>query len=306
MKDFQYSLEKYTGINTRYQCPGCGNKKSFVRYLDNETGLHIADNVGRCNRENSCGYHYTPKEFFQNKGCRYSNYFQDTQEIEQLQTKPDYIPNEVVITSQSLNNCLLTFLKTHYSLEAIMDVAKKYCIGSTKTGETVFYQIDVNGKTRTGKIIKYNPQTGKRAKTMDWVHSRLIKLKILKSNFHLKQCLFGEHLLCKYPNMDIALVEGEKNAICGALIDPNKLWLAVGSKHELKPEKLLPLKGRKIILYPDADATEVWEIKAEELHSLGFNIKVSHIVSNKATAEQKQKGYGFFDFVMGDLQKAPH
>jgi hypothetical protein len=32
--------------------------------MDTETGRQIADTVGRCDRESSCGYHYTPKEYF--------------------------------------------------------------------------------------------------------------------------------------------------------------------------------------------------------------------------------------------------
>jgi hypothetical protein len=28
-------------------------------------GEHIHPSVGRCNRESNCGYHYTPKQYFQ-------------------------------------------------------------------------------------------------------------------------------------------------------------------------------------------------------------------------------------------------
>jgi len=301
MKNYPYSLEKYTGIGTRYRCPNCGDKKSFVRYVDSATGQHIADHVGKCNHESSCGYHLTPKQYFLSNNIGYNHYVPTKKQTKQPEIKPDFIPEEFVRKTQSFKNNFFDFLTQYFSTDAIKEVAKKYLIGSTKSGETVFYQIDINGNTRTGKIIKYDPRTGKRSKKMDWVHSRLMRLSLIKNGFHLKQCLFGEHLLKQYPNMDVALVEGEKNAVCGVLIDPNKLWLAVGSKQELKPDKLLPLKGRNIILYPDTDATEAWEAKANGLQFMGFNIKISKIVSSKATNHQKQKGYDFFDFIIDEL-----
>ena len=69
----RYSLQSYKGIATRHACPSCGNKRSFVYYVDEEnTPLHPS--VGRCNHESSCGYHYTPKQYFQDHPeCRTSN-----------------------------------------------------------------------------------------------------------------------------------------------------------------------------------------------------------------------------------------
>ena len=59
-----YSLQTYKGVATRHACPNCGDKRSFAYYVDEEnTPLHPS--VGRCNHESSCGYHYTPKQYFQ-------------------------------------------------------------------------------------------------------------------------------------------------------------------------------------------------------------------------------------------------
>ena len=69
----RYSLQSYKGIATRHACPNCGDKRSFAYYVDEEnTPLHPS--VGRCNHESSCGYHYTPKQYFQDHPeCRTSN-----------------------------------------------------------------------------------------------------------------------------------------------------------------------------------------------------------------------------------------
>jgi len=62
--EHRYILEPYSGPGSRHTCPECGRKGAFVRYIDTETGEQLADNVGRCNREDSCGYHYKPRDYF--------------------------------------------------------------------------------------------------------------------------------------------------------------------------------------------------------------------------------------------------
>ncbi|TYB74504.1 hypothetical protein ES676_07485 [Bizionia saleffrena] len=58
MERFKYSLDK---SSKKYVCPDC-NKKTFVYYVDTETGNYLADNYGRCDRENNCGYHKAPSK----------------------------------------------------------------------------------------------------------------------------------------------------------------------------------------------------------------------------------------------------
>lgn len=65
MSAFRYHLEKYRSKNSRYTCPSCGKPHQFTRYIDTETGEYLADEVGICNRVNNCGYHYSPKDYFQ-------------------------------------------------------------------------------------------------------------------------------------------------------------------------------------------------------------------------------------------------
>ena len=63
--NYRYILEKYRGRSTRYNCPQCGRKHTFTRYIDTENNnAYIADNVGKCNRLDKCGYHYTPKQYY--------------------------------------------------------------------------------------------------------------------------------------------------------------------------------------------------------------------------------------------------
>ena len=63
--NYRYQLERYRGRGTRYTCPQCGRKYTFTRYIDTENNnKYISENVGKCNRLDKCGYHYTPKQYF--------------------------------------------------------------------------------------------------------------------------------------------------------------------------------------------------------------------------------------------------
>src|ERR1043165_2651442 len=64
----RYTLEPYKTIKSRYRCPACGKAHCFSRYIDTHTGEHLADHVGRCNREISCAYHFTPRKFHEQNG----------------------------------------------------------------------------------------------------------------------------------------------------------------------------------------------------------------------------------------------
>ena len=56
----RYILEKYKGSKSRFNCPNCNGKKSFTRYIDTETNDYLSDDLGKCNREEKCGYHEKP------------------------------------------------------------------------------------------------------------------------------------------------------------------------------------------------------------------------------------------------------
>ena len=66
MNDYRYQLEKYRGRATRHVCPQCGRKHVFTRYIDtHNNNMYINDKVGKCNRLDKCGYHYTPRMYFE-------------------------------------------------------------------------------------------------------------------------------------------------------------------------------------------------------------------------------------------------
>ena len=65
MNTYRFTFERYRGLSTRYTCPQCGRKHTFTRYIDTENNNnYLSERVGKCNRLDKCGYHYTPKQYF--------------------------------------------------------------------------------------------------------------------------------------------------------------------------------------------------------------------------------------------------
>ena len=42
----------------------CRQPYGFDKQTNNDNNIYINDNVGKCNRLDKCGYHYTPKQYF--------------------------------------------------------------------------------------------------------------------------------------------------------------------------------------------------------------------------------------------------
>jgi hypothetical protein len=97
--------------------------------------------------------------------------------------------------------------------------------------------------------------------------------------------LFGEHLLARYPDSLVALVESPKNAVYGALAFQQLTWIATGNKSMLKREVLQPLRNRDVIVIPDCDAVDEWTKAIIGMKDLA-NFTVSDICRREAPAGQ--------------------
>lgn len=306
MNEYRYTLEPYKGMNTRYHCPECQqSNKTFSRYIDSETGEHIHPTVGKCDRESNCGYHYKPKQYFQD-----NNIVIDTtqpkaykQKIVTPPQKPvSYIPVDVFKTSLNATayeaNHFVKYLITLFGVEVASELVSSYFIATSKhwNGATVFWQVDTQRKVRTGKIMLYSPTKGKRIKEpynhIHWAHS------LFKTNeFELRQCLFGEHLITFDLFKPIAIVESEKTAIIASVYLPQFIWVAVGSLTNLSAEKCSILKGRSVTLFPDLNGFDKWNKKAKELSHIA-NFTVSNLLERKATDAEKKQGLDLADYLI--------
>lgn len=305
MKFFQFKLETYKGMNTRYLCPACQNMgKTFSLYVNTETGEYIHHTVGRCNRESKCGYHYTPKQYFQDNKISFDAPQPKTYNPRPIAPQPksaSFIPFEVFKTSLNPTaletNHFVLFLINLFGVEVTSQLVSRYFIATSKhwEGATVFWQIDSQGKVRTGKIMLYSSTTGKRVKEpfnhIGWVHKAL-----RQPEFELKQCLFGEHLLFENTK-PVAIVESEKTAVIASGYLPQFIWVAVGSLTNLNAEKCSILKGRTVTLFPDLNGFDKWSSKAKELSHLG-TFTVSDLLERKATESEKKQGFDIADYLI--------
>ena len=185
----------------------------------------------------------------------------------------------------------------------IPQVLHDYCIGHAQVQGrhefTVFWQIDCAGNVRTAHYMKYKTD-GHRVKEKkdyptDWLHSLLIRHYDPEtremtdrppypyphlydpSKQEARMCLFGEHLLKRYPKATVKLVESEKTAVLMAIAYGNndmQVWLACCGASNLTRDRLKPLidQQRIIILYPDRDGIDAWRQKAEALGYSRVNI----------------------------------
>jgi len=290
-------------MNTRYRCEHCQHKdKKFSRYIDTETGEHIHPTVGKCERLDSCGIHYTPKQYFQDNNISF-----DTPQPKAYKPRPatpqpkpvSFIPVDVFKASLKGHerNHFVKFLIKLFGIEVASQLVSRYFIATSKhwSGATVFWQIDTHGNVRTGKIMLYSPTTGKRVKEpfnhISWVHKAL-----KQREFELRQCLFGEHFLID-KTKPVAIVESEKTAVIASVYLPQFIWVAVGSLTNLNAEKCSILKGRTVTLFPDLNGFDKWSSKAKELSHLA-NFTVSDILERKATEGEKKQGFDLADYLI--------
>lgn len=306
-EQFQYILEPYKSLKSRTTCPACQKKKQFARYIDIDTKEPLSDIAGRCNRELNCGYHYTPKQYFEdNKHLKpIKKDFVIKKHIKPIETqqKPiSEIPFDIFkkTRQQYERNNFFTFIQNKIGEELALKVFSLYHLGTSKhwQGATIFWQIDNLGRIRAGKIMLYNKDNGKRIKEpfphITWIH-KLTQLK----DYELNQCLFGEHLIQQHPQKQIAIVESEKTAILAAAYLPKFNWLAAGNLNNLSRKRCKPLKGKTVLLFPDAGAFKIWKDKANTLSDLASFV-VSDLIETKATPEQIKKGFDLADYFEGN------
>ena len=307
MSTHRFILEPYKGVSTRHSCPNCHRQRCFSKYIDTEKQIQFPEYVGRCDHEQKCGYHFTPRDYFEQNPSEkekfVENSFRSYAPIKEGQPiATSYIDLDIV--NQSLRgypaNKLFQFLSTQFGETETLKLMKKYKVGTSKywDGATVFWQTDNQNKVRTGKIMLYNSETGKRIKEpynhVTWVHSVLHK-----GDYNLKQCFFGEHLLSEDKSRPVALVESEKTAIIASYYLPQFLWIASGGKNGcFNVNSLSVLAGRSVVLFPDLGATDYWQSKIGLMKSYGIEVRMFDYMETNATENERKEGYDIADYLL--------
>ena len=249
MNKHRYTLEKGS---KKYHCPDC-NKKTFVRYIDTETGDYLPEQYGRCDRESKCSYHLNPyldgyaKMIWEQeqKVTGVTKVTVPKQKYFRTQPKPQPTPEPVFFDFDTFKQTLQperyeknTFIQNlfyrvqfPFEVDEVTKVIQLYRLGTVangyRAGANTFPFIDIKGNVRAIQVKQFdqkNHTTG-----TDFLHS-IIEKHHTRNNKPLPEwletytkqdkrisCLFGEHLLSKYHSNPVALVEAPKTAVYGTL-----------------------------------------------------------------------------------------
>lgn len=303
MEKYRFQLEKYSGPSSRFICPNCG-RKEFTRYVDFSKNTYVNLRVGRCNREMKCGYHFTPRDYYDKSVVPLPGDINFKQKSKCKQFFFDH--SEVIKSMVDINSsALFKYLQSIFGTEKVQSVFEKYKVGTSPVfrRSTLFWQIDSKNRVRTGKVMVYNQTTGKRDRyKFNW-------LKKPVGTF-TTQCFFGSHLLSdRNLDMNVCIVESEKTAlICDMFFDENFIWLASSGLRGLNLHKFSELEDRRVFLFPDLSAPnskisafELWKTQGEFLgKKLRIEVSINRILEKIATIDNRIDQWDIADFILNN------
>ena len=229
--------------------------------------------------------------------------------------------------------CEAVVSRGYLTQEQMLHAACHYRLGASRQGGVIFWQIDQEGRVRDGKVMYYLPDCHRnKAHKPTWVSYLLRRRDPFPNAAHeTSHCFFGLHLIsekratlgtdpseqqsekrkvksekCNPHCCTVAVVEAEKTAVILSELYPQYIWLASGGLGEVQPDKFRALRGCKVILFPDTDPDGIaysrWSNAAEEVMRSVFwegspPIRVSRILEDHATEEQKRRKIDLVDFI---------
>ncbi|MCR4920869.1 MAG: DUF6371 domain-containing protein [Bacteroidaceae bacterium] len=282
-KDYRYRLDSPLVTGRRQQkttCPHCGRAKCFVRYVDTRNNCrYVADEVGRCDHEHSCGYHYRPSDYYRDHRWlsesppRHAGHYSPPPLPPFSPLPSDYVGRshspESTFWKWFAGECA-GFLKIPPTL--VQRIYEDYLVGATPNGNIIFWQIDEQQRVHSGHIMHYDIDGRRHNGYQGWVHDQLKRNGQLPADWTLHQCLYGAHLLPRRPDAHVCLVESEKTALIMAACQPDYLWLATAGSGGLNAAKLECLRGHRFTLFPDSGCYTKWTRTMEQTHGLSYSI----------------------------------
>jgi hypothetical protein len=329
----------------KLDCPYCGAKKHWQRYIDIETGEVLPEQHGRCDNADKCGKWVTPKDTGyakaiweqEQKVTGVTKVTVPKQKYFRTQPKPQPTPEPVFFHFETFKQTLQperyeknTFIQNlfyrvqfPFEVDEVTKVIQLYRLGTVvngyRAGAITFPFIDIKGNVRAVQVKQFDEQN--HTTGTDFLHS-IIEKHHTRNNKPLPEwleaytkqdkritCLFGEHLLSKYPNTKVYLFEAPKTAIYATLYfgfpeQSNTICLAVYNKSSFSFDKLKVLQGRFIYVFPDlskdGSTFKEWETKAKEYENRlpGTRFIFSDLLEQLAPERDKSEGNDLADYLI--------
>ena len=200
--------------------------------------------------------------------------------------------------------------------EELQAASEIFHLGTTKDKRVVYWQIDAEGRVRDGKLMAYDehchrvkPGEHDTQSSVSWAGFELRQCGLLDKDWEATHCLFGLHQLNSRPDAMVCIVEAEKTAVICSQKFKDSIWMAAGGMEQLNVDKLRPLVGRQVIIYPDTDLEGetfkkwydiAWRARCE----LEMDIAICDVLEKNATPEQKEAKIDLVDFIEKDILKA--
>jgi len=338
MDKHRYSLEKGS---KKHHCPDC-NKKTFVLYIDTETGDHLPEQYGRCDRESKCSYHLNPyldgyaKAIWEQEQGNRSE-LPNNWKPQRQKAIPQPTPEPVFFDFETFKQTLQperyeknTFIQNlfyrvqfPFEVDEVTKVIQLYRLGTIangyRAGANTFPFIDIKDNVRAIQVKQFDEQN--HTTGTDFLHS-IIEKHHTRNNKPLPEwleaytkqdkrisCLFGEHLLSKYPHAKVYLFEAPKTAVYSTLYfgtpeTSNTICLAVYNKSSFSFDKLKVLQGRFVYVFPDLSKDgktfKEWQTKAKEYESRlpGTRFIFSDLLEQLAPEQDKGEGNDLADYLI--------
>ena len=108
------------------------------------------------------------------------------------------------------------------------------------------------------------------------------------------------------PKKSVCVVEAEKTAVILSELYPQYVWLAAGGLGEVQAEKFRPLRGHKVILFPDTDPDGIAFKRWSEAAAIVMNqvfwedsppIRVSPVLELHSSPSQKAAKIDLIEFL---------
>lgn len=221
------------------------------------------------------------------------------------ETDVDCVPQKIVsLTYDRSRNCtLFNFLCATFGEVATVQVWERYRVGRAYGGQTIFWCYDKQGRCRGGKMMSYKLD-GHRDKEKQYgtisIGSDLKHRGYIPEDAKLVSSLFGEHLLSQYPLAPVGVVESEKTAIICSIRFPEVVWIATGGATQNLNRVTAILKGRRVTIFPDADATSDWK------NRFGFGKVRNFTVSEVCRDYYRRNGEKWAKSDLADIIVAEH